>query len=199
MIITKISTQVKNTDRVNIFIDGKYSFSLTLDQLLQEKLKQSLEIDDAELKKLKQLSGDGKLKMRALEWLLMRPRSARELKDYLRRKDASEELAADLIAHFQKRGYQNDRSFAVWWVEQRRSGKQRSARYITQELASKGVSRDVITEVLTENETSDIDTLRILVIKKRKAARYAADEQKLIEYLARQGYSFSLIKEVLAE
>lgn len=198
MVISAIKAQVKNPNRVSIFIDGKYSFSLNLDELLEAKLKTGQELSSLELKKLQQLSSDGKLRMRAFEWLMIRPRSTRELKDYLRKKQAGEELSERIVADAQKRNYQNDMNFATWWVEQRRSGKQRSARYITQELSSKGVSREIISEVLAENETTDIDTLRILVAKKRRAARYT-DDQKLIEYLARQGYSFSLIKEVLAE
>jgi regulatory protein len=198
MIISAIKAQVKNPNRVSIFIDRKYSFSLSLDELLDTKLKNGQELTGPELKKLQQLSSDGKLRMRAFEWLMIRPRSARELTDYLRKKQADDELIQRILSDAQKRNYQNDTAFAKWWVEQRRNGKQRSARYITQELASKGVSREIITEVLAENETSDIDTLRILITKKRRSARYA-DDQKLIEYLARQGYSFSLIKEVLAE
>ena len=198
MKITSIKAQLKNPNRVSIFIESKYSFSLSLDELLQTKLINNQEINDAELKKLKQISSDGKLRMRAFEWLMIRPRSARELKDYLKRKQASEELIFDIISDAQKRNYQDDMAFATWWVEQRRSGKQRSARYIVQELSSKGVSREIATAVLKDNETSDIDALRILVAKKRRNVRYS-DNQKLTEYLARQGYSFSLIKEVLAE
>lgn len=198
MIISSIKAQIKNPNRVSIFVDGKYSFSLSLDELLDTKLRNGQEISTQELKKLQQLSNDGKLRMRAFEWLMIRPRSTRELTDYLRRKQAGDELTQKIIGDAQKRGYQNDSTFAAWWVEQRRSGKQRSARYIMQELASKGISREISTEVLAENETEDIDTLRILVAKKRRAARYA-DDKKLTEYLVRQGYSFSLIKEVLAE
>ena len=46
MTITKISAQVKNPDRVSIYIDGVYSLSLNLDQLLVEKLKFGLELDE---------------------------------------------------------------------------------------------------------------------------------------------------------
>lgn len=198
MKITRITAQVKNPERVSIFVDGAYSFSLSLDELLTAKLKSNQELSSVELKKLKQMSTDGKLRMRAFEWLLRRPHSARELKDYLYKKQASEELAARIIADAQKRNYQNDESFARWWVEQRRSGKQRSARYIAQELGTKGIDREIISEVLAENETDDSDALRVLIAKKRRSARYA-DDQKLTEYLARQGYSFSLIKELLAE
>jgi regulatory protein len=78
MTITKITEQVKNPNRVSIFVDGKYSFSLSLDQLLDLRLKVSYELDEARLKELVKLSQVGKLKMRTLEWLMIRPHSAKE-------------------------------------------------------------------------------------------------------------------------
>ena len=39
MRVSSIKQQVKNPQRVSIFVDGKYSFSLSLDELLREKIK----------------------------------------------------------------------------------------------------------------------------------------------------------------
>ena len=46
MKITTIKQQVKNPERASIFVDGKYSFSLSLNELVAEKLKIGQEIDD---------------------------------------------------------------------------------------------------------------------------------------------------------
>ena len=83
MKLTAIKQQVKNPDRVSIFVDGQYSFSLSLDELLSQKLKTNIEIDEPRLKQLKQVSADGKLRLRAMEWVLNRPRSIREFRDYM--------------------------------------------------------------------------------------------------------------------
>jgi regulatory protein len=199
MKITKITTQKKNADRVSIFVDGVYSFSLSLNDLLKTKLKTNQDLSDSDLKKLKKISDDSKLKMRALEWLLIRPRSKKELIEYLRRKKIDPEAIDIWVNDFEKKRYVDDTRFATWWTEQRRTGKKKSARFIAQELNQKGVNREIIQEVIQKNETTDSDTLRALIEKKKKLPRYAVDEQKLITYLQRQGYSFSLIKEVLAE
>lgn len=197
MKVTKIAEQLKNKDRVSIYIDGAYAVSLTISQLLDEKLKTGDEIDEAGLKKLEKLSADGKLKMRALEWLYLRPRSSRELADYLRRKKVEPADINQWVQQFQKSGIQNDSNFARWWVGQRRS-KQRSANYIRQELRSKGVDNAIIADVLSENETSDKQALGQLIIKKRRNVKYQ-DDKKLTEYLLRQGYSYSDIVDALAE
>jgi hypothetical protein len=76
MTVTRISGQVKNTDRVSVYVDGKYSFSLSFNQLLDTKLKVGTEVTDEDLEHFNALSKDGKLKMRTLEWLMIRPRSS---------------------------------------------------------------------------------------------------------------------------
>lgn len=197
MRVTRITEQLKNPQRVSVFVDGKYGFSLNLDQLLENHLKAGDEINETDLKTYKKLSQNGKLKMRALEWLMIRPRSAKELKDYLYRKKLEPEEIGNWVQNFQAKQYQNDGSFARWWVEQRR-GKQRSSAFIKHELKAKGIDNEIIEEALNSYEIDDKFALKKLIDKKRLLTRYQ-DNQKLTEYLLRQGYHYSLVKEVLAE
>ncbi len=197
MTITKITEQVKNPNRASIYVDGKYSFSLNLDQLLETKLKVGTEIFEARLKELVKLSQAGKVKMRTIEWLMIRPRSARELNDYLRRKKVDAEEASVLISYCQAKNYQNDESFAKWWLEQRQN-KLKSASFIRFELKTKGVSDEIIQQVLEVATVSEGQVLKDLVAKKRRQTKYQ-DRQKLLEYLLRQGFNYSLIKDELAE
>jgi len=193
--ISAIKQQVKNPERVSIFVDGKYAFSLSLDELVAEKVKNGQELDQAELRRLKKLSDDGKLRTRALAWLLNRPHSERELRDYLRRKKAEEELTERLVGDLTKKGYVDDQKYARWLVELRsRAGK--SNRAIRSELFSKGVSREVIDEVL-EASNNEEQRLKKLVAKKRQSLRYKNDDLKLAKYLTSQGFSYGLVREVL--
>lgn len=196
MRITVITVQVKNLERVNIFLNGKYSFSLTIDEVLKEKIKKDLEIDNAELKRLKKISVDGKLRARALEWLLNRPHSIREFRDYLYRKKAEPELIESLTEEFVKRGYLDEQKFAVWLVElQKRRSK--SDRAIRAELFKKGINRELADEVLDENEDDEIERLKSIIVKKQKLNRYKNDPQKLAKYLTSQGFSWTVVKEIL--
>lgn len=47
--ITKISAQKNNTERVNVFLDEKYAFSVDLDVLVQHDLKKGKELDEADI------------------------------------------------------------------------------------------------------------------------------------------------------
>ena len=195
MKITALKQQVKNPQRVSVFVDGKYSFSLSLDEILAEKLKTDLQIDEPRLKKLKRISEDGKLRARALEWLINRPHSTRELRDHLRRKKVGSELADKLVSEFTAKKYLNDSAYAKWLCELRgRAGK--SNRAIRSELFAKGVSREVIDEVLSES-SDETQRLKILITKKQKQPRYKNDELKLKQYLVRQGFSYQMVNNIL--
>lgn len=197
MTITAITEQQKDKNRVNVFIDGAYAFSLTLDQILSEKVKPGLQLDTQDIARLKKLSSDGKLQQRMYEWLGLRPHSQKELRDYLHRKKVAPEQIDIWTKQAQEYHLQDETLFARWWVEQRRN-KNRSESFIRQELRMKGVDQMIIANVLTDNETKDNDALRQLIAKKRTQTRYA-DTKKLIDYLLRQGYRYSDIVDALAE
>ena len=56
------------------------------------------------------------------------------------------------------------------------------------ELAKKGVSKDTIDEVLRDSNRNDEDEILKIIAKKR--AKYT--DEKLIQYLCRQGFSYEL-------
>lgn len=197
MIITSIKQQIKDPERVSIFVDGKYGFSLSLTELVNEKLKNKQEITEADLKRLKKISEDGKLKMRALSWLLMRPHSEREFRDYLRRKKAEQELVETFVAEFKDRKYLDDKAFAAWFSENR-ARKNKSTRAIKAELFTKGIDREVVEEILSQAGNDEERRLKELISKKQKSSRYKDDPLKLAKYLTSQGFNYYLVKQMLA-
>jgi regulatory protein len=201
MRITAIKAQVKNTERVSVYLDGKYSFSLTQNQLLELKIHSGMELTEQELEDLKKASDYGKLLGRSMEYVMIRPRSIREVRDYLWRKKADPEMAEKIIEKLLSRNYLGDAAFARSWVRARQLTKPVSKRRLTAELIQKGVANDLIQQALGGDDPDDAydeaEALRSIITKKRKQARYQ-DEQKLMQYLARQGFSYDLIKSTLA-
>ncbi len=197
MIITSIKQQVKNPERVSIFVDGKYSFSLSLDELVSQKLKKDQQLDQSRLKKLKKVSEDGKLRSRSLEWLLGRPHSTREFKDYLSKKKTEKDLIDQLISEFSQKGYLDDAKFAQWFIELR-ARKNRSRRAIRSELASKGISGEGLQLAMDAGDINEEEALKELIKKKQKQTKYKDDPVKLMRYLTSQGFSYDLVKKSLA-
>lgn len=197
MKITAIKAQVKNPERISIYVDEKYSFSLNYNQLLDQKLHVGVELDDPRLAELKHISDFGKAYERAMMYSLLRPRSLRELRDYCRRKKWAPEDCEIIIQKLLDKGYVNDRAFAKSWIENRAINKSTSQRKLRMELKQKGITDDIINDVLQQSSYSEDTALRDMIAKKRRLSRYKDDEQKLMQYLARQGFGFDEIKQAL--
>lgn len=209
MKITSIGVQQKNKDRVNVSVDGKYRFSLDIFQLVDLGIKVGNEYNEDELVTLEQESQFGKVYARALEYSLMRPHSAREMRDYLYRKTrptrsktgelrpgVAPEVTARVFDRLVEKGYIDDVKFTRYWVENRSVTKGASFRKLQAELRTKGVEKSIIDEAFRVTERSNDDELQKVIAKKR--SRYP-DEQKFMAYLARQGFSYDDIKSALQD
>jgi regulatory protein len=209
MKITSISVQQRDKNRVNVSVDGKYRFSLDFAQVTELGVKIGKEYTETELSDLENESQFGKLYMRALEYSLMRPHSQYELKQYLYRKTrdtrtktgsikkgVSKLLTERVYDRITERGYVNDEAFARYWIENRQLRKGISKRKLQAELASKGVDRSIVDSLLSDTDRTDEDELKKIIEK--KAGRYD-DDQKLIAYLARQGFGYDDIKQALED
>ena len=214
MKITDISLQARDKNRVNVSVDGEYRFSLDVFQVGELGLKIGREYTDEELSALEGESQFGKLYGRALEYCLARPRSIKEMRDYLWRKTrptkkrspktgeiierpgVKAEIAERVLARLIEKKYLDDEKFARFWLEHRFLQKGTSVRRLKLELAQKGIDRETIERLISENIRSDDEELKKLIAKKRH--KYP-DRQKFVAYLARQGFSYDDITRSLAD
>lgn len=207
MKITSISAGVRDKNRVNVSVDGKYRFSLDAYQLIDLGIKIGKEYDEAELVALEQESQFGKLYGRALEYCLSRPHSAYEVRNYLYRKtrptrDKKGQLRAGVSSTIAQRVYDrlvekkyiDDNKFAHYWVENRSVSKGISKRKLSAELRAKGVESSIVENELCSTERSDEVEIQKLILKKRS---HYPDDKKLMAYLARLGFDYDDIKKAI--
>jgi regulatory protein len=214
MKVTALTLQQRDPNRVNVMVDGKFRFSLDVFQLTELGVKTGNEYTDEQLVELETESQFGKLYGRALEYCLMRPHSSKEVKDYLYRKTLNKKVRNRRTGEVKERagvskfvtervhvrltekGYVDDTKFARWWIENRNLRKGVSRRKLQAELTAKGVDRSIVDSLLAESLRSDADELKKMIAKRQ--SKYS-DEQKLIAYLARQGFSYDDIKNALGD
>lgn len=194
--ITDIKEQVKRTDRVSIYVDGTYKFSLAKDQAAQLGLQIGQQLDESDINKLVEDSKFGKLRDNTFKWISLRPRSENEIQQYLRRKTDDEALRERVIEMLNSLGYVDDEKFARSWIQHRILLKPISKVRLKQELLQKRVSMPIIDALLDETEMDELESVKEIIIK--RGHRYD-DRQKLKAYLARQGFSYDVIKKALAE
>lgn len=194
MKITAITAQVKRPGRYSVYVDDKFAFGLGANQLLNLGLVTGQELSGSELDSLKQESEVGKMYDKTLNLLSFRLRSEYELRDYLKRKQQSPAIIEIILNRLSKLGYVDDKQFASRWVENRRLLKPTSSLKLKSELKQKRIANDIIDDVLQDDTTDEQEILKQLIERKSK---HYPDQQKLMAYLARQGFRYDDIKQAL--
>ena len=194
--ITDIRQAVRNENRVNIFVNDKYAFSLDIAQVIEMHIKKGMAITAEQLDEYKKASEFGKLYQRALEWVLSRPHSKKELHDYLYKKVYEKKLDKSyidkIIEKMISKKYIDDYKFAEWYAESLSERKNFSIKRLEMELLKKGIKREIVNEILEGSETHDAEEVEKIIAKKYH--KYD-DKNKLIQYLCRQGFPYDLVRD----
>lgn len=193
MKITALAYQQKNPQRVNVFVEGTYMFSLSVNEVLSLRLKKGNDVSELDIQSYKKLSADGKVRAATHEWLLNRPRSLQELKEYFIRKKVDETLQSQLTAYFLEKGILQNEVYARWEVE-RLARRNYSTRQIIAKLRQKGIEESTIAAVLGKDSAGrDLSALNETIKKVRSRTRYQ-DPKKLTAYLLSKGFTYEDIK-----
>jgi regulatory protein len=198
MKVSSIKAQINNSGRFSIFIDGNYIFSLGESGLLKSKLIVGQELSQKEIDIFKQQSEDDLLYQKAFQYAAARMRTAWEVKNFLERHGGSEELVPYTLNKLSNLSLIDDEKYARTYIEDRQNLHPSSRRKIILELHKKHIAEDIIQRATSDEveQTDELSSLRTIIQSKRKQSRYQ-DNLKLMQYLSRQGFSYSDIKTVL--
>ncbi len=189
--ITDIKQAVRNENRVNIYVNNKYAFSLDVAQVVDMGVKIGRAISGEELEGFKRASEFGKAYQRTLEWVLMRPRSVRELKDYLRRREIQSEVKE------RKKDWERDREIAELVAK----GEEVDARRL-EKRAERTKNRvkydfkDLIAERLIERGYVDDRKFAEYYVENRFVKKGVSQKRLKME-LVKKGISQEIIDEML--
>ncbi|MBL7036425.1 RecX family transcriptional regulator [Candidatus Microgenomates bacterium] len=197
--ITSIKPQKKGK-RVNIYLDGKFSFGLDLENYMRLGLKIDQELSEEEVGEIVKKGEFQKTSDKLLNFAMIRPRSKSEITDWLRRKKVNETIHTGLFNKLKRLELLDDEKFAKWWVNQRLEFRKKSKKEIQFELRSKGISNEVIKNVLDGFEIDEEQIVKDLIKQKKyKWERYEKKvrEQKMKEYLMRKGFGWNIISKMV--
>ena len=191
LLITNLKQGVKNPNRVNVLVDGKYSFSLDVAQVVDFGVKIGRVLSETELEEMKRASEFGKAYQRALEWVLVRPRSIGELEDYLRRRERKNE------AEIKRREWQKEREIADLIAK----GENVKAKRVSKSGSRRGASQkydftDLIVERLCERGYVDDRKFAAWYVENRFVKKGVSRKRLRME-LIKKGIDEGTIDEVL--
>jgi len=194
-IITAISPQKKRRDRVNVYIDEAYSFSLPL--WAAGSLKKGDPISQARIDELKTIDENDKAFQRAVSFLAVRPRSRKEIERHLHQKGISMQAIEQAINRLDSYGYINDAEFARIWIENRLRHRPRGRFGLSCELKQKGISEAVIEDALSGYDEHQAAWAAI----RPKLGRWESlpemeRRRKIYSFLKQRGFSGETIRDI---
>lgn len=202
MTITRLVRGVRNPNKVAIYVDSKYTFSVLDNILFRENLYVGKEINQKDIDYLKSIGERQELKNKVLNLIEKRPRSEWEVVNYLKNRTTPEETV-ELVEELKQDKYINDHDFAIWWIDQRQTFTNKSIGVIRQELLKKQINKEIIESELEKiDKETDLESAYELLIKKKKQIEYKNLEpkkldQKLITYLQGKGFDWETVNQVI--
>lgn len=191
--ITAITAQKRDKKRVNIFFDGEFAFGIS--RIVAAWLQVGQNLTDEQISKLISEDQDEVAYQRAIKLITYRDRSIAEIRQSLHQKQIPEEIIENVINRLGENGLLDDKRFANLWIENRNEFRPRSHRMLALELRKKGISEDIISQVL-ENTTADEELAHKAAqkqIRRYKTLEWQDFRRKLGSFLARRGFSYETV------
>jgi regulatory protein len=194
--ITAIEVQKRTPNRVNIHLDGEFAFGLA--RIVAAWLRVGQELSEEKIEQLQAEDARERAFQQAMLFLSYRARSESEIRKNLRKHEIPEAVIEQTLERLRQDGLANDNQFASAWVENRSTFRPRSRRMMAMELKQKGLDDEAIRSAV---ESVD-DEAAAYEAAQKKAARFKSLEwndfrRKLSEFLARRGFSYSVISPIV--
>jgi regulatory protein len=203
--ITALVAQAGDQERVNVFIDGQFAIGISIYVMQDERLHKGQLLSQADWNRLEQAERGSQAWNAALRLLEARPRSERELRTRLQRKQFTPEHIDMTITRLRELELLDDAQFAQLWVANRQNLKPRGAQALRQELRAKGIDRQIVDTVIESNVDADSERAACAEVARQALRKYANEpdratfQRKFGAFLQRRGFSFETIKPLLDE
>ena len=197
MIVTEIKQKGKS-ESYYISFDGALYGTLQLETLVKNHIKLGCEIDEEQLKLIKEDDDNLTCFSRALKYISSRLKTEKQMLEYLRGLNYSQVAIDNAIKKLKNYGYINDEYYAKTFAEV--YGQTKGKNYIKRELALKGVNKEHIEEIIQDKD--DTDACLALCQKKLKTLKQPLeqkDKQKLYRFLLSRGFDYETIRQTLAK
>jgi regulatory protein len=194
--VTAIKVQKRRRNRVNVYLDGDFAFGLQ--DILGARLRVGQSLEDPEIAALREEDDAERAYSRALHYLSYRPRSEREVSNYLAGKEYAEPAIEAALARLRRVHLVDDQDFARRWVDNRERLNPKGPWVLRGELRRKGIADAIIDEVL-----EDLDEEASALKASQKGARRLSgrDEttfrRRLTAYLQRRGFDYDTCRQIV--
>jgi regulatory protein len=188
--------------------DGREILSY-IDFIVKFKVKVGKQLTEEQIKEMKSESEVILAKEIAYRFISYKPRTLKEVSDKLKAKGFQSDLVSKVVEELRNYGFINDLEYARNFVLNRSRSKTLGELALRRELLSKGISSEIVDEVLSERENLidefeialDLAQGKLKQIKSLKKRKKGRDEYKrrIYEFLLRRGFKLETINRVMRE
>ena len=189
-----IKAQKGRGSKIHLLLDDEYQITTDVNFWAENYIKDGTEITDEEWNHLVEKINYRKAFNKCADFLSRRDHSVKELREKLLR--TVDEVSTDkAIERFEELGYLDDEKFARNYAEHLFKNKNYSNNHVKQELYKKGISRDIIAEIIEDSEVDSVENI-ITIINKKYYSKLNAEngKEKVVAALMRKGFSYGDIK-----
>lgn len=194
MVITKLEFGEKN--KVRVFIQEEFAFLLYTSDIKKYHLKENEHIEQEKYEFIIKETVFRRAKQKAIAILNRMDKTEYELRQKLHQSEYTDNIIEATIEYIKSYHYIDDRRYAENYI--RYKGMKKSKKQIEMELYQKGISKDIIAEVL-EQGMDDTEAIKRAIQKKTKDASKLSwkERQAIAAYLYRKGFCSEDIKKHL--
>lgn len=183
--------------KIHLLIDGEYQVTTDVDFWAENYIKDGTDISDEEWKNLFEAIQYRKAVNKAADLLSRRDHSVKELRDKLIR-TVDPQSADKAIEKMLEFGYLDDEKYAKSLIKYLVDTKHYSVSHVRQECFKRGIDRDIVQQLLDEDEPDNVsNALALIEGKYRTKLSQENGREKVIAALMRKGFSYGDIKSAL--
>lgn len=195
--ITKIQIQKNNKERFSLYHEDRFLLGITSQTLVFCSLTKGTLLTNELLETIINAEQYNKAKEYCLALLSRRDHTVKELILKGNKKGFNKQILESITFELQENRYLDDHRFASNFIHDAIKFRTWSLNKIKFELQKKGVIKSIINELLSDLDNSIWKKQLFALIRKNKAKFKRVDpkkrKKKLYDYLARKGYTPTLI------
>ena len=192
--ITALRAGKGRDKRLNIFLDGRFAFSLGVEVAVKENLQVGQELFSNQIESLTGSDEVQRCLEAAYRYLGYRPRSESEIRERMQRRGFAAETIDAVVIRLREQALLDDEAFARFWKENRDSFHPRSRWLTGLELKRMGVEDNVVNQAVAGIDDEE-NAYRAALQKTRHCtpADYQSFRRRLGDYLRRRGFNYEVI------
>ena len=194
--ITAITPQVKDKERVNVYVDGRFYCGMRLETVMASRLKVGDEIAPERLDEIQEENERAQALDKAMTHLSSTMKTEKQMRDFLKKKGYVDGVCDYVLEKLREYRFVDDAQYCAQYAET--AGRNMGARRIAMELKQRGADEAAIEGALS-GLTGQSEAAKAAAQKYMKNREFTRENlSKTFRYLMGRGFDYETAKEALA-